>query len=124
MKKILVVDDCRFTQMVTRDILEGAGYEVCSAESGIDANRHVFASPRPSLLLMDVEMPLLKGDQAVRFFRERESTRTLPILLMSSKSHDELEALVRDSGADGYLQKPFNKTALLERVHKVLDLKN
>jgi CheY-like chemotaxis protein len=116
MKKIVVVDDCRFTQMVTRDILEGAGYQVCSAESGIDANRHVFTSPRPSLLLMDVEMPLLKGDHAVRFFRNRESTRSLPILLMSSKSHDELARLASESGADGYLQKPLCPETLLARV--------
>lgn len=116
MKKIVVVDDCRFTQAVTRDILEGAGYTVCSAESGLEANRFVFASPKPSLLLMDVEMPLLKGDQAVRHFRSRESTRAIPILLMSSKSEEELARLAREAGADGYLKKPLHAETLLARV--------
>lgn len=120
MGRIVLVDDCRLTLSIARDILEGAGYEVQTAESGIEANRHVFASPRPALVMMDVEMPLLSGDRTVRFFRERESTRDMPILLMSNKSDDELARLTRESGADGYIKKPLHPENLLERVRQLL----
>ncbi|HAD04109.1 MAG: two-component system response regulator [Desulfuromonadales bacterium GWD2_61_12] len=120
MPKIVLVDDCKLTLTIARDILEGAGYEVQTAESGIEANRHVFATPRPALVMMDIEMPLLSGDRVVRFFRERESTRDLPILLMSNKSSDELARLVRESGADGYIKKPLHPESLLKAIRQLL----
>lgn len=120
MRRILLVDDCKLTLTIARDILEGAGYEVQTAESGIEANRYVFATPRPALLMMDIEMPLLSGDRAVRFFRERESTRDMPILLMSSKADEELARLTKDSGADGYIKKPLHPGNLLERIRQIL----
>lgn len=120
MAKIVLVDDCKLTLNIARDILEGAGYDVATAESGVEANRYVFATPRPALVLMDVEMPLLSGDRAVRFFRERESTRDLPILLMSAKGEDELAALARDAGADGYIRKPLHPERLLEQVRRLI----
>ena len=120
MKKIVVIDDCRFTQTVIKDILESAGYAVCSATSGLEANQFVFVSPRPHLLLVDVEMPLLSGDRAVRFFRERSSCRTLPILLMSAKTDSELSSLAQSSGANGYLRKPLRPETLLSTVETYL----
>jgi len=120
MHRIVLVDDCKLTLTIARDILEGAGYEVQTAESGIEANRYVFATPRPALVMMDIEMPLLSGDRVVRFFRERESTRGMPILLMSNKSEEELARLTRESGADGYIKKPLHPGTLLDRVRQTL----
>jgi DNA-binding response OmpR family regulator len=116
MGKIVLVDDCKLTLAIARDILEDAGYGVATAESGIEANRHIFTTPKPRLLLIDIEMPLLSGDRAVRFFREREASRDVPILLMSAKGEDELAALARASGADGYVCKPLHPERLLAKV--------
>ena len=120
MGKIVLVDDCKLTLAIARDILEGAGYSVATAESGIEANQHIFSTPRPRLLLIDVEMPLLSGTRAVQFFREREASSTLPILLMSAKGEEELAALARTSGADGYVRKPLHPDRLLEQVRQLV----
>lgn len=120
MIKIVVVDDCLLTQQIAHDILEEAGYQVATADSVIEANRHVFSSPRPRLLLIDVEMPLLSGDRAVRFFRERESSRDIPILLISSKSPEILAKIAEDAGAAGYICKPLDPKILLTTIARIL----
>lgn len=123
-KRIVIIDDSPLVLAMMADTLQDEGYEVCAAETGLEANRFIFSSHPPDLILVDVMMPMLNGDQKVRLLKEREKSRDIPVLLMSSKPVDELAALSRSSGADGYLQKPFNRTALLERVHKALDSKN
>lgn len=116
MRRILVVDDCRLTLALVRDILEGAGYQVCTSETCFEANRFMFSTPRPALLLIDVEMPLLRGDQAVAFFREREICRDIPILFLSGKAETELQQLVIKTGAEGYITKPIEPSRLLAQV--------
>jgi DNA-binding response OmpR family regulator len=65
-------------------------------------------------------MPMLNGDRKVRLLKERESSRNIPILLMSTKPREELEILARASGADGYVLKPFNNRSLIQHVDRIL----
>ena len=119
-KRVVVIDDSKLVLAVATDVLEGAGYEVFTADSGIEANRHIYSSRRPDLILIDVMMPMLNGDRKVRLLKERESSRNIPILLMSTKPREELEMLARTSGADGYVLKPFNDASLIQQVERVL----
>lgn len=120
MSRIVVIDDCKLTLAVARDILEGAGYEVFTAESGIDANAAIYGSPRPALILLDVEMPMLRGDRKVRLLKQNEASRDIPVILMSQKSATDLGELARSSGADSYLAKPLRKDSLLEQIARLL----
>jgi CheY-like chemotaxis protein len=114
---IVVIDDCRLTRTIIRDILEAAGHEVVAVESGIEANPHIYRSPPPKMLIIDVLMPMLNGDQKVRLLKGRESSRNIPVVLMSTKPEAELKALAAAAGADGYLLKPVKKEALLQMVN-------
>lgn len=115
-KRIVIIDDSPLVLAMMSDTLQDEGYEVCAAETGLEANRFIFSAHPPDLILVDVMMPMLNGDQKVRLLKERNRSRDIPVLLMSSKPEDELAALTRESGADGYIQKPFNKTTLVETV--------
>jgi DNA-binding response OmpR family regulator len=119
-KKIVIIDDSKLVLAVASDALQSAGFEVLATDSGIDANQHIYTSKRPDLIIIDVMMPLLNGDRKVKLLKERESSRHIPILLMSSKPADELAALTRDAGADGYIQKPFDAQTLISKVQEVL----
>lgn len=119
-RKVLVVDDSELVLEMIRDALEGEGYEVFTAASGIEANRFVYSRNRPDLILLDVMLPLLNGDRKVRLLKESALSRDIPVLLISSKTNDELEALVKESGADGYIRKPFSKLQMLERVEGMI----
>jgi CheY-like chemotaxis protein len=121
-KRIVVIDDSKLVLAVASDALQSAGFEVMATDSGIEANQHIYASRRPDLILIDVMMPLLNGDRKVKLLKERESSRHIPILLMSSKPAEELAAISRESGADGYLQKPFDAQTLVRKVQEVLSI--
>lgn len=119
-KKIVVVDDCTLHLELVRDILEPAGYEVLTADSSIAANSFIYTTPPPDLLLVDVEMPMLNGTEKVRLMKKRQTSCNIPMLLMSGKSPDEMKILADESGADGFLCKPFDQERLLQEVSRYL----
>ncbi len=115
-RRILVVDDCKLTLAITRNILASAGFEVILAENGIEANRSIYCATPPSLILIDVEMPLLRGDRKVRLLKETPASRDIPVVLMSHKTRDELNELCRGCGAEAFLVKPLRERELLDTV--------
>ena len=112
-KRILVVEDSKRELAEIKDMLEEGGCEVLAAENSLEANAHIYdrESP-PHLILLDVMLPLLSGDRKVGFLKERESSRDIPVILMSVKPKSELRELARTSGADGYISKPFDRETL------------
>jgi len=119
-KRIVVIDDSQLVLAVAKEALENAGYDVLTTDSGIEANQFIYASRRPDLILLDVMMPMLNGDRKVRLLKERESSRNIPVILMSTKSAEELKELAVAAGADGYLQKPFSESSLVKNIEKIL----
>jgi len=115
-KRIVIVDDCRLSCAIAKDILTDAGFDVVTATTGLEANPHIYGSPRPDLILLDIEMPMLKGDQKVRLLKERPSSKDIPVLLISSKREEDLAEIARLSGADGFLCKPLRKDSLFEAL--------
>lgn len=70
-KRIVIIDDCRLTLTVASDMLNAAGFEVATAEATLTANPLIFCNPPPDLIMIDVEMPLLNGEQTVQLLRSR-----------------------------------------------------
>ncbi len=120
-KTCLVVDDSPLVLAMVTDALEAAGFDVVATDFGIEANQIIYRTPPPDIILLDVMMPLLSGDQKVKLIKERERSKNIPILLISSKAKGELEELTRTSGADGYIQKPFDAATLVCAVQAALD---
>jgi len=120
MSRVVVIDDCRLTLAMARDILEEAGLEVFTAESGIAANAAIYGSPPPDLILLDVEMPMLRGDRKVELLKRAESSRGIPVVLMSHRRAEELEEMARRSGADSFIVKPLRKQTLLEHLSRFI----
>ena len=118
--KVLIIDDCKLNLAIVRDILEEEGYEVRTAESSIKANQYIYDAEPPDVIFIDVVMPLLQGDEKVRFLKERAASRTIPVVLISHKTETELAELSRRSGADGYLSKPLKRDSLLTEIRRLL----
>lgn len=122
--RVLVVDDSVLVRSMVSDALEEGGFEVMTASNGIEANRYLFRQERPDVIVLDVMIPLLNGDKIAKMIKDNTHTKNIPILLLSSKSHDELRRMVTESGADGFIQKPFTNTAIVEKVKKVIRLRS
>ena len=119
-KKILIIDDCRLTLTVAKDILEAEGYEVATAEASLAANPLIFSSNPPDLILIDVEMPLLGGGQTTQILKSRSKSKDIAILMTSAKPQEELSVIAEQSGADGFVCKPLLPEVLLSRVRSLI----
>ena len=121
MKAVLVVDDNTAVRMVLTDFLTMAypTARVLQAENGADGLALAQAE-HPDVVLMDAEMPVLDGYAAAQQMRQKDETKTIPIIAISSgASNNELVKGLR-SLADGSLPKPFTADELLQTVSGVL----
>ncbi len=80
---ILVVEDNNDLQLLFKLVLESAGYQVATADSGQDALNYI-AQTRPSLVLMDIMMPESNGLQITRHIKQTQNNQCLPTLLVSA----------------------------------------
>jgi diguanylate cyclase (GGDEF)-like protein len=124
--RILVVDDDRLARKMVRDTLEEAGFQVRTAVDGTDAFRTIPGFD-PHVIVMDIVMPGENGYRVCRSIKELGSHGMDPapkvLLLTSRRVDDEAEregVLLSFSQADGMMYKPFEPTALLDRVRELL----
>ena len=117
--RILVVDDEKSLRDMAAEMLEDAGYEVCTARDGVEAlqlYRQHWGEVQ--LVILDMVMPRLGGLETFR--RIRGMDRGARILLYSGYDRNEQSLQAIREGALGLLAKPFGKSELLQWVRKVL----
>jgi CheY-like chemotaxis protein len=111
---ILVVDDDPSIVTTVSEILDFEGYEVTTAANGAEALQSL-EHVQPSLVLLDMRMPVLDGWGFARALRDRGVH--LPIVVMTAAENASRWA--DEIGADGYVAKPFELIDLLEAVERV-----
>ena len=114
-KRILVVDDSATERHMLKDLLTKAGYDVFSSENGEDAIVKA-RQMKPDLILMDVVMPGLNGFQATRAISRDPETRTIPVIMCTSKSQETDKIWGLRQGAKDYVVKPIDREALLAKI--------
>ena len=112
---ILVADDSRTIRVQVRQILTTAGFDVVEASTGQEALEQI-EEQHPSLAIIDINMPEVKGDEICRRLRETPGFEQLPVFIFSSLSDEELLELSTRSGANGYVSKQHG----LERLRDYL----
>ncbi|MFD1255979.1 response regulator [Mucilaginibacter terrae] len=117
MSKILICDDEQEILDITRLILEDSGHEVLAVINSSNVNMLV-ETEQPDILLIDLWMPGLSGDQVVRQLRKNEQLKQIPIVVISA-SKDGKE-IAYAAGADDFLEKPYDLDALIDIVEKQL----
>jgi CheY-like chemotaxis protein len=117
---VLVVDDSEIVLAKASEALAADGYDVRTALSAFDADTYLYSEVKPDLVIMDVMMPRLDGDKKAKLLKSDETTSGIPILLLSSKSEDELGMLVRESGCEGFIRKPFTSEQIVAKVAEAL----
>jgi twitching motility two-component system response regulator PilH len=117
-KRILIVDDSPTERHVLNDLLTKAGFEVVASDSGEDAI-HKSKQAKPDLILMDVVMPGLNGFQATRAISRDPETKSIPIILCTSKSQETDKIWGLRQGARDYIVKPVNRDELLAKINSM-----
>jgi CheY-like chemotaxis protein len=111
---VLVVEDDAAVAKYMTFVLEDAGYNVALASNGLDALRYLETHPPPSLILLDLIMPIING-WAFRAAQQRDSMfAAIPVVIMSAGTNDEIHA--RELGVAAYLAKPMTPDTLVATV--------
>ncbi len=118
-RKILVVEDEQDIRELVRFHLEQDGYAVCEAETGEAALAEV-AAESPALVVLDLMLPGTDGLEVCRRLRAGESTRMLPVVMLTARAEEVDRVLGLELGADDYVTKPFSPRELVARVRAVL----
>jgi DNA-binding response OmpR family regulator len=118
-KNILIVDDDYYLQQLTKDILTSKGVNVDTANNGEEAI-YALKSNEYSCVLLDIQMPIMNGFQALEKIRGNPKYWNLPIIILSSLGQEEDILKGYQLGANDYLLKPINETALTARIKSLL----
>jgi len=117
MTKILVVDDEEGIVDLLDDYLTNHGFDVISAENGAAALAQIYRE-KPDAVLLDLNIPEVNGFDVLREIRGNETTKNLPVILLTGVSATEGEQAAVELGANHYVTKPW-KLSSLEAVIKV-----
>jgi CheY-like chemotaxis protein len=112
-RTLLVIDDDRDIREIFKFALESEGYEVVTAVNGEDGLDKLRNGQKASLVLLDMMMPVMNGQQFLKEYLSDESVNDAPVLVISATA-DALSA----KGASGLLRKPIDLAMLLRSVAK------
>ncbi len=105
-KRILLADDSVTALTMHRMILAGAGYELLTAQD--------------DLILMDVVMPRKTGFEAVRALRRQDGTKTIPVIMVTTRAEAKIIEICFQCGCNDYINKPVDGAVLLAKVRSIL----
>lgn len=119
MKRIMTVDDSATIRQMVALTLRDAGYEVIEAVDGRDALERL-GQESVDMLITDLNMPNLDGVGLIREVRKNPAHRFIPIIMLTTESHDSKKQEGKAAGASGWIVKPFKPEQLLGVVRMVL----
>ncbi|MGZ5271926.1 MAG: chemotaxis response regulator CheY [Ramlibacter sp.] len=118
--KFLIVDDFSTMRRIVHNLLKEAGYaNADEAEDGVVALQKLQGGGF-DFVVSDINMPNMNGFDLLKAIRADASLKALPVLMITAEARKEDIVLAAQSGASGYIVKPFTKATLEEKVVKIL----
>ncbi len=117
--KILVVDDDKTTRKLLSLYLKAKGYEVVTAENGLDAMEKL-GTENINLVVTDMNMPYMDGIELTKNLRADDNWKDLPILMVTTEADDDERKKAYETGVDDYLVKPANAEQISDSIKKIL----
>ena len=121
-KKILIIEDDMRLAGITKLILEKKGYDASIADNG-ETGLTLARRDNPDLIILDLCLPKLKGEEVCREIRRDEKMGSLPIIMVTAKDLDADRIIGRVIGANSYMTKPFEMAELLKEIDKLIGIK-
>lgn len=120
-KKILLVDDVKFFVELEKRFLKRTDCEILTANNGVEA-LELIHSQSPDLVLMDLYMPEMNGDECCKAAKNDPKTRDIPIIMVTMAGEEEEKNMCEQAGCDDYITKPIHRMDLLEKLKQYLDV--
>ena len=116
MKKVLVVDDADVIRSQVSRALSPAGFVILEAVDGAAGLSTARANVDLSLIVLDVNMPIMGGIEMLERLKEDHHTAAIPVLLLTTEGQEALIARAKRAGAKGWMVKPVKPEMLLKAV--------
>ncbi|MCP4982208.1 MAG: SpoIIE family protein phosphatase [Gammaproteobacteria bacterium] len=113
--KALIVDDEKTNRLILKSLLSKQGYQTIEAINGQEAV-DLFIQENPSIIFMDVMMPILDGYEATRQIKAASANRFVPVIFLTAMSDEEALAQCIEAGGDDFLVKPYDKIILQSKL--------
>ena len=114
-KTVLIVEDNELNMKLFNDLLEAHGYRTIQTRSGNEA-LDLARSNRINLILMDIQLPGVSGLEVIRWLKDDETLRTIPVVAITAFAMKGDEEKIRQGGCEAYLSKPISVVKFLETV--------
>ena len=118
--RFLIVDDFSTMRRIVRNLLKESGFaDADEAEDGVVALNKLRNS-KFDFVVTDINMPNMNGFQLLAEIKKDDKLKHLPVLMVTAEARKEDIVLAAQTGAAGYIVKPFTKATLEEKVQKIL----
>ncbi len=117
--KIMIVDDCQTTRKILSLYLKSKGFEVITADNGLDAIEKL-ATNTVQMILTDLNMPYMDGVELVRTIRADPNWASLPMLMVTTEADPEERTRAFQAGANGYIVKPVTAENVTHNIKTIL----
>ncbi len=118
-KRVLIVEDNELNMKLFNDLLEANGYGTIQTRSGVEAVE-LTRTHHPDLILMDIQLPEVSGLEVIRWIKEDEALRHIPVIAITAFAMKGDEEKIRQGGCEAYLSKPISVVKFLETVRHYL----
>lgn len=121
--KVLIVDDAGIMRRIIGKCVAEIGCEALEAENGQQALEVLAANPgQINLIFLDWNMPVMSGFEALQKIKTNPETKSIPVVMATTESGkaDILKAI--QTGASGYIVKPFQKETLINKMKEILKI--
>lgn len=117
-KKILVIDDDPVTTKLVRLKFEANGFNVITSDNGSEGVEKA-GDEKPDLVILDIKMPKMDGYSTLRALREKEKTKSIPVIILTA--HPKMKDLFEVEQISDYVVKPFDVQNLLSKASRILN---
>jgi len=117
--KILLVDDTELFLDLEKSYLARSSFTITTARSGPEALAIIYSN-RPTLVILDLLMPGMDGDEVCQKIKSDPLTNTIPVIMVSSNQSPDLRERCYAAGCDAYISKPLKREELLDTIEKTI----
>lgn len=122
-KTVLIVEDNELNMKLFHDLLDAHGYQTLQTKDGMEALA-IVRQHRPDLILMDIQLPEVSGLEVIKWIKEDDNLRSIPVVAVTAFAMKGDEEKMREGGCDAYIAKPISVAKFIETVRQFLEPKS
>lgn len=119
-KTVLIVEDNELNMKLFNDLLEAHGYATVKTREGTRV-LEIAREHKPDLILMDIQLPEVSGLDLIRWLKEAQDLKSIPVIAITAFAMKGDEGRIRETGCEDYISKPISVLGFIDTIKKHLE---